>query len=88
MKARKHRYTRSGEAVRLQVDGDQRTEQILARDSAFTSDWARSDLNGLARATTSFSLTQTELSIFKSLEDQLLGDLERVNESAPTSSGR
>ena len=27
-------YTRSGEAVRLQVDGDQRTEQILARDSS------------------------------------------------------
>ena len=70
-------YTRSGEAVRLQVDGDHRTEQILARDvnvhSAIGLDL---DLNGLAQvATTSFDSTETELSIFKSLEDQSTGRL-------------
>ena len=70
-------YTRSGEAVRLQVDGDQRTEQILARDSSVHSAIGLDlDLNGLAQvATTSFDSTQTELSIFKSLEDQSTGRL-------------
>ena len=65
-------YTRSGEAVRLQVDGDQRTEQILARDSSVHSAIGLDlDLSGLAQvATTSFDSMQTELSIFKSLEDQ------------------
>ena len=70
-------YTRSGEAVRLQVDGDLRTEQILARDSSVHSAIGLDlDLNGLAQvATTSFDSTQTELSIFKSLEDQSTGRL-------------
>ena len=70
-------YTRSGEAVRLQVDGDQRTEQILARDSSVHSAIGLDlDLSGLAQvATTSFDSMQTELSIFKSLEDQSTGRL-------------
>lgn len=70
-------YTRSGEAVRLQVDGDQRTEQILARDATVHSAIGLDlDLNGLAQvATTSFDSGQTELSIFKSLEDQSTGRL-------------
>ena len=70
-------YTRSGEAVRLQVDGDLRTEQILARDSSVHSAIGLDlDLNGLAQvATTSFDSTQTELSIYKSLEDQSTGRL-------------
>jgi len=70
-------YTRSGEAVRLQVDGDQRTEQILARDASVHSAIGLDlDLNGLAQvATTSFDSTHTELSIFKSLEDQSTGRL-------------
>ena len=70
-------YTRSGEAVRLQVDGDTRTEQILARDpSGHSAIGLDLDLNGLAQvATTSFDSTQTELSIFKSLEDQSTGRL-------------
>ena len=70
-------YTRSGEAVRLQVDGDLRTEQILARDASVHSAIGLDlDLNGLAQvATTSFDSTQTQLSIFKSLEDQSTGRL-------------
>ena len=70
-------YTRSGEAVRLQIDGDQRTEQILARDANVHSAIGLDlDLNGLAQvATTSFDSSQTELSIFKSLEDQSTGRL-------------
>ena len=63
-------YTRAGEAVRVQVDGDDRTVQILARDDATHSAIGLDlDLNGLAQvATTSFDAGQTELSIFKSLK--------------------
>ena len=61
-------YTRAGEAVRLQIEGDQITEQILARDTSLhTAIGLDLDLNGLAQvATTSFDAGQTELSIFKS----------------------
>ena len=70
-------YTRAGEAVRLQVNGDEQTVQILARDDATHSAIGLDlDLNGLAQvATTSFDAGQTELSIFKSLEDQSTGRL-------------
>ena len=70
-------YTRSEEAVRLQVDGQERTEQILARDaSVHTAIGLDLDLSGLAQiATTSYDAGQTELSIFKSLEDQSTGRL-------------
>ena len=70
-------FTRSEEAVRLQVDGQERTEQILARDaSSHTAIGLDLDLNGLAQiATTSYDSGQTELSIFKSLEDQSTGRL-------------
>ena len=70
-------YTRSEEAVRLQVDGQERTEQILARDaSVHTAIGLDLDLSGLAQiATTSYDTGQTELSIFKSLEDQSTGRL-------------
>ena len=70
-------YTRTGEAVRLQVNGDEQTVQILARDDATHSAIGLDlDLNGLAQvATTSFDAGQTELSIFKSLEDQSTGRL-------------
>ena len=70
-------YTRAGEAIRLQVNGDQITEQILARDASLhTAVGLDLDLNGLAQvATTSYDAGQTELSIFKSLEDQSTGRL-------------
>ena len=70
-------YTRAGEAIRLQVNGDQITEQILARDTSLhTAVGLDLDLNGLAQvATTSYDVDQTELSIFKSLEDQSTGRL-------------
>ena len=70
-------YTRSGEAVRLQVDGEATTEQILARDaSVHTALGLDLDLSGLAQiATTMYADDQTELSIFKSLEDQSTGRL-------------
>ncbi|CAI8294281.1 MAG: Alpha-agarase [Euryarchaeota archaeon UBA443] len=77
-------YTRAGEAVRLQIEGDQITEQILARDTSLhTAIGLDLDLNGLAQvATTSFDAGQTELSIFKSLEDQSTG---RLSNEAMTS---
>ena len=70
-------YTRTGEAVRLQVDGSQITEQILAREASLhTAIGLDLDINGLAQvATTSFADDQTGLSIFKSLEDQSTGRL-------------
>ena len=79
-------YTRAGEAVRLQVDGDQISEQILARESTTHSAVGLDlDLNGLAQiATTSFDAGQTELSIFKSLEDKSTG---RLSNTAMSSYG-
>lgn len=70
-------YTRAGEAVRLQVDGDVVTEQILVRDdSTHSAIGLDLDLNGLAQiATTSIDAGQTQLSIYKSLEDKTTGRL-------------
>ena len=70
-------YTRSEEAVRLQLDGEHRIEQILARDASIHSAIGLDlDLNNLAQvATTSYESGQTLLSIYKSLEDQSTGRL-------------
>jgi hypothetical protein len=68
-------YTRSQEAVRLQIDGSEVTTQILARGAeVHTALGLDLDGNDLAQvATTTFSNGVTELSIFKSLEDKSTG---------------
>lgn len=76
-------YTRSQEAVRLQIDGFEITTQILARGpdvhSALGLDLDGNDLAQVA--TTTFSNGVTELSIFKSLEDQSTGRISTTPES-------
>ena len=76
-------YTRSHEAVRLQIDGFEITTQILARGpdvhSALGLDLDGNDLAQVA--TTTFSNGVTELSIFKSLEDQSTGRISTTPES-------
>jgi len=68
-------YTRSQEAVRLQIDGTEAITQILARGAdVHTALGLDLDGNDLAQvATTTYSNGVTELSIFKSLEDQSTG---------------
>ena len=68
-------YTRNEEAVRLQIDGSEVTTQILARGANVHAALGLDlDGNDLAQvATTTFSNGITELSIFKSLEDQSTG---------------
>ena len=68
-------YTRSEEAVRLQIDGSEVSTQILARGvEVHTALGLDLDGNDLAQvATTTFSNGITELSIFKSLEDKSTG---------------
>ena len=68
-------YTRSEEAVRLQIDGSEVSTQILARGAeVHTALGLDLDGNDLAQvATTTFSNGITELSIFKSLEDKSTG---------------
>ena len=76
-------YTRSQEAVRLQIDGVEVTTQILARGpnvhSALGLDLDGNDLAQIA--TTTFSNGVTELSIFKSLEDQSTGRISTTPDS-------
>ena len=76
-------YTRSQEAVRLQIDGSEITTQILARGAdVHTALGLDLDGNDLAQiATTTFSNGITELSIFKSLEDQSTGRISTTPDS-------
>ena len=76
-------YTRSQEAVRLQIDGSEITTQILARGAdVHTALGLDLDGNDLAQiATTTFSNGITELSIFKSLEGQSTGRISTTPDS-------